>query len=191
MLWQSFILEEYLKAFTIENTSIQMAMTSASPVTMPLEDRFFFSLMRLSITGFYKMLSYSVINLKLLQNIFLSSLIKETACFFFFFLLEQDGDPTWLLLPWGSCQLQEVLVCVFSQMERQGKEVGFFHHVKYFFKRKTTFCLQQPEELWGLFVTCGSKSKLLCWPLADLQCFLIRESYQPSYVQEQYCGQVT
>lgn len=48
------------------------------------------------------------------------------------------GDPAWLL-PWVSCQLQAVLVCVFSQRERAGQRVGFFPPCDIPFKRKTSF----------------------------------------------------
>lgn len=48
------------------------------------------------------------------------------------------GDPAWLL-PWGSCQLQAVLVCVFSWRGRAGQRVGFFPPCEIPFKRKTNF----------------------------------------------------
>lgn len=51
--------------------------------------------MRLSIIGFsYKMLSYSVIHLKLLQNIVFKLSDKRNCLLFFFLLLEQDGGSS-------------------------------------------------------------------------------------------------
>lgn len=121
------------------------------------------------------MLSYSVINVKLLQNIVFKLSDKRNCLLFFFFLLERAGRSSMTSALRKLSAAGSACLCVFSE-QRAGQRVGFFPPCwNNFLRGKLLFMSAATRRTVGLFVTCGSKSKSLCWPLAALQCILIWE----------------
>lgn len=96
--------------------------------------------MRLSIIGFsYKMLSYSVINLKLLQNIVFKLSDKRNCLLFFLLVIKAEWEIQHDFCPEEAVSCRQCLSVCFLGGEGQGKELGFFHHVKYLLRGKLIF----------------------------------------------------